>query len=261
MIHLLTGFGELGGSTICHINLVNLFNENGYNACLYSPHHWHFNKCISNSLNNLKYDKNDNIIVHFLKFNNHLNVRNFIFSTHEQNLLPLKSINYHIYNKIHYVSYTQKAYHNIKYPNFVCPNVIDDLKLNENKPKEKIGGVIGSIDKNKNCIESLNKALEDGCTKVLLYGRKSDLAYYTNVILPFLNIHPNVIFMGVEEDKQKMYNSCSDIYQNSLSESYGLVKIEAEKCGLKYHGNGVVKDQLIWDKTTILNKWIKELDL
>jgi hypothetical protein len=266
MIHVLTGWGNEGGSTTAFINLVNLFNDNGYYSCLYSPHTWHFDKCISDSLlnNNLNsFDKDDIVIAHFIKLDKRiLNIRKSIFSSHEQNIFPLNQINYKIFDKIHYVSNHQKSYHNIDHPYFIIPNVLDNLKPNK-KPTEKIGAIIGSIDKNKNITSAIHHALNDNCKKVLIYGKITDKSYYDNFVQPLLMKYKNILYLDYCNNKQQMYDSCTDVYNTSLMESWGYMKAECQLTDTIFHNisNSVEKDVEVWDKKRILNEWIKQLEL
>ena len=166
----------------------------------------------------MKLNKEDVLIVHFK--NNFIQrppIKGFFLSCHEQDIFPLQEIKYDIFDKIHFVSEHQRKFHNIDHPFFVIPNILDDLKPNK-KLTEKIGGIIGSIDKNKQVHLSIEKALKDGCTKVYIYGLITDPWYWQKIVAPLVD-GTKVVYKGYEENKQKMYDSITDVYQDSKLET------------------------------------------
>ena len=69
-IKLISGWSNPGGSTIAHINLVNLLNENGFNCTYYGPHEWHLGKCKSGHIYDAEpIDPEDILIMHYFKSN------------------------------------------------------------------------------------------------------------------------------------------------------------------------------------------------
>jgi hypothetical protein len=99
-----------------------------------------------------------------------------------------------------------------------------------------IAGVIGSIDTRKQTHLSIEKALEDGCEQVLVYGRIMDEKYYNKYCKKY-TFHPNVKFMGQVNDKQEMFNSIGRVYHMSTGEVSCLVKDECEYTNTKFFGN------------------------
>lgn len=253
MIKILTGWGNQGGSTVAHINLVNALNEVGVESKLYSNQDWHFSKCSSGKLSELKVDKNDIVIGHFLNLPK-FNCKKMIYSCHESDIDPLWKKDMSHYSKIHYVSRWQQQFHNIKKSYFILPNVLDNLVMND-KPKIKIGGVIGSVDSNKQTHKSIECALNDGCEKVLLFGNVTDVNYYESYVKCLLS--DKVILMGLFENKQEMYDLVTDVYQNSIRETWGFVAGECLKTGTKYHSQGMCNFEFM-DKDVIVSRWIKE---
>jgi len=260
MIRVLTGWSNRGGSTTAFINLVNLFNKNGIEAKLYGPHSWHLDKCNSDSLDKFQSSDKDTIIVHFLKINElNFKFKNLILSSHEHEIFPIQNINYKLFDKIHYVSQHQKEWHNVDHPNFIIPNVVEDLNGSIPKKDKKIGGVIGSIDKNKQTHVSIQKALEDNCESVLVYGQITDNNYFNELVKPLID-DKKVIFEGYCNNKQYMWNSITDVYHYSKMETWGYIKAEALKTGTVFHGNGSIKDDIeIWDNDKIIEHWLGEL--
>jgi hypothetical protein len=225
MIRILSGWSNIGGSTIAFCNLTKALNEAGHETIFYGPHNWHITQLPQGQAgqyikgSKLPVNKNDILLVHFMNsFNNRPPVKGFFFSSHEQDIFPIKSINYSIYDKIHYVSEHQKLYHMVDHPSFIIPNILNDLVPNV-KPNKKIGGIIGSIDRNKRVDESIKKALNDNCELVLIYGVISDPWCWQKQVAPLVD-GVKVIYKGIENDKQKMYDSVTDVYHSSILEIY-----------------------------------------
>jgi hypothetical protein len=263
MIHIKSSWSKPGGSTTAFINLTNALNQFGYKTIFYGPHFWHLNKCKSVQFSNghklpLQYE--DIVIVHFMDFKQRAPIKGFFLSCHEQDTFPLKQYHYNIYDKIHFVSENQKNFHNVNHPSFVIPNILDDLKSSNKKPKEKIGGIIGSIDNNKQVHISIKKAIEDGCKKVFLYHCNIDYDYWKKVVEPLVD-GEIVQLKGFEGNKQKMYDSITDVYQDSLKETWGYVKGECHLTGTIYHGNRSTDGYWEMSKEEIVQCWVKELGL
>ena len=85
------------------------------------------------------------------------------------------------YDAIHYVSEHQRQFHRVRHPSFIIPNLMNEeefVGVESGEGKEKVGGVIGSIDNNKQTHVSIKRALEDGCKAVFVFGRISEKEYY-----------------------------------------------------------------------------------
>lgn len=254
MIKIISGWSEAGGSTVAHINLCNALNENGLECKFYGPHTWHLDKCNSDLIQNLTINKEDIIIAHFINLPK-LNCKKMIYSCHESSLDPLSNRDLSMYSKVHYVSRWQQKFHNIPKSYFILPNVLDDLKMNE-KHKEKIGGIIGSVDYNKQTHISIKQALEDGCEKVYLFGKITDQPYFQNYVQDLIS--DKVILYGYSDNKQAMYDMITDVYQNSIRETWGYVAGECQITGTKYHSNGMCNFEFM-EKIDIVNSWKKVL--
>lgn len=267
MIRFLSGWTHCGGSTTAFINLVNALNEYGYDAILSGPHHWHLNKCRSEILSKggkLAVHKDDIIVAHFLKiFKQRPPIKGFFLSSHEQDIFPLTSIDYSIFDKIHYVSEHQRDYHGIQtHPHFIIPNILDDLKANP-KPSEKIAGIIGSVDNNKQVHKSIQRALNDGCDKVFIYGMISDPFYWQNTVAPLVDGN-KVVYKGFEDNKQRMYDSITHVYLSSKRECLPYVVGECqltntELCGLS--GKNYLNGNYVFDKKEIVDMWVEQLNI
>lgn len=254
MIKILTGWSNPGGSSTAHINLTNAFNEFGLEAKLFGPHFYHLDKCSSGMLSELKVEKDDVIIGHFLNLPK-FNCKKMIYSCHESDLDPLSKKDLSMYSKVHYVSRWQQKFHNIPKSYFILPNVLEDLEMHD-KPKKKIGGIVGSVDYNKQTHLSIQSALEDGCEKVYLFGNVTDQGYFQNHVQQLLS--DKVVLFGYASDKQSMYDMVTDVYQSSIKETWGYVAGECQKTGTKYHSTGMCNFDFM-EKIDIVNAWRKVL--
>lgn len=262
MIKIITGFSQGGGSTVAFINLTNEFNKYGVPCTLYGRHNWHLGRCKSGTMADMKLNEDDNIIIHFFEPNWSIKPPikgNLIYSCHEKDIRPIKSFNYTIYDKIHYVSKPQMEWHNVKHPYFILPNIVDKLEHSKCTDK-KIGAVIGSIDRNKQVDISIKRAVEDGMNKILLFGNVSDGVYYKEIMSKYGSI---ISYKGHVDDKQKIYNQITDVYHSSLSETFGLIEKECEMTGVVYHGSEATKNNFDLNMTNeeIIEAWKKEFIL
>ena len=255
MIKIITGWSNPGGSTVAHINLCNLFNQNGMDCILYGPHDWHLDKCRADKIDNGRIDKDDIIISHYIAIPKSVKSRKHIFSCHETNLCPINgNFNLSNFNLIHYVSNSQKNWHKVNYPYVIIPNVIDDLKPNK-KPSLGIAGVIGSIDPHKRTHLSIEGAILDGYLNIYLYGAIGDENYFKTKILPYVTTG-RVIYKGHENDKQKMYDSINTVYHSSVRETFNYIKVECDKTGTIYRGlDSANTDAEYKSKEEILELW------
>jgi hypothetical protein len=201
----------------------------------------------------------DIVIVHFInKFVSRPPVKKFIFSCHEQHIFPIREVlNFKIFDKIHFVSDHQRQFHNVDHPYFIIPNILDNLRFNK-KPNGKIAGIIGSIDKNKQVHISIENALRDGCEKVFIYGAITDFEYWNENIVHLIDGN-RVIYKGYVEDKQKIYDSITDVYHSSNFETWGYIKGECKLTNTVYHGNKSTDGYWEMSKEDILKSWLEEL--
>lgn len=265
MICIYSGWTNPGGSTVAFINLTNALNNAGYETVFMGSHTWPMNKCRFKLVQDyIKINKDDVFIVHFTnKIITRPQVKKLIFSCHEQNIFPLKNINYKIFDKIHFVSEHQKQFHNIDHPSFVIPNILDDLKPNP-KPKQKIAGIIGSIDKNKQTHISIMRALNDGFNQIFIFGLITDYVYWQNCVFPLIKQNPDKVFYkGFIEDKQQMYDSITDVYFSSESECLPYVIGECIKTNTDIHclsNKNYLNCVYEFDANKICKMWIDEIN-
>lgn len=264
MIKILTGWGNAGGSTTAHINLVNAFNEFGLEAKLYSPHTYHFDKCPSGSLQEVNFSSEDILIFHYLQVPD-IKANKIILSVHEQNLFNLSNVNLSNVDCIHMVSEHQVKYHNVgnfNKPYFILSNVMDDLKPNPKKRKKSVG-IIGSVDENKQVHVSILRAIGKGFKDITIYGKVTDQAYYETKVLPLIKKY-NIKGPKFAENKQEMYDNITDVFFSSHLECLPFVIGECKLTGTNIHlisnknyANGYYET----DKETIVNKWKEILEI
>jgi len=265
MIKIITGFSNAGGSTVAFVNLTNALNKAGVDCILYGPHQWHLDKCRADTMANVRLEEDDSLIIHFFQTNwvQKPPIKGkFIYSCHEKDVAPISSINYKIYDSIHFVSRPQMEWHNVDHPSFILPNVVDNLSKSTYKG-EKVGAVVGSIDRNKQTDVSIQRALDDGMKKVLLFGNISDRDYYNEIMEKPEFLDKRIIYMGHCDNKQEIYDSVSDVYLSSLSETWSFIPKECELTGVNFHGTEAIKNNFEQNMTNdeIVEVWKKELNI
>lgn len=270
-VAIITGWSNIGGSTESFVNLTNALNNEGIDTKLFGPHKWHLDKCNGGLLDDFTKQSTKNIIWHFLgmpiEIEKAIAPVNNILSCHEHEVNKVfDRYNIGIFNKLHFVSDKQKQYH-LDYSGLpdddtfvVIPNLLDPKLIpQKTKPVKKIGGVIGSIDKNKQTHIAIKKALKDGCDEVKVFGAVTDHAYANSYVSDLMN-KPKVTYHGVVDDKNLMYSLITDVYHYSLNETWGYIKAECDYLGIPFHSNkssicGVVNSE------EIVNSWKEVLIL
>ena len=257
-IKLISGWSKPGGSTVAHINLVNLLNENGYDATFYGPHDYHLGKCKSGLIYEAEpLDNDDILIMHYFKINARPDVKKLILSCHETNIFPLQNISLEPYDAIHFVSESQRKWHSVNKMSFIIPNVISDLK--KSPLNTSAAGVIGSIDSHKQPHVAVRKALNAGYKTVYLFGETTDQEYAKKYIRPLLG-DERVTVMGYLEDKQAMYDMVDSVFHFSKRETFNYIKAECEKTGVEYVGNRAAESGAVYESNDeVLKQWTKLL--
>jgi hypothetical protein len=270
MIKIVSGNSIPAGSTIALVNLCNQFNDRGHECIFYGPDRWHLDKCRSAEISEFYPQNGDIIIVHHIKLfsaaelyrlpdkieqlrkktrldslKNLIRKRlpgprrltgiKLILSCQENDLFPLRQLNDALFDKIHYADLSQASLHKIPRSYFICPNFGNRLTASEAKP-DRVAGIIGSIRKENQTESSVEKALADGMESVVLYGYLLDPVYYYVRIQPLTQKYPGRIrYAGFIDDKQKMYDSISDVYR-AVARPWSLVKRECRLTNTSYHG-------------------------
>lgn len=258
-IKIVSGHSEKGGSTIAFINLTNKFNENGYDCTFYGPHQWHLDKCKSDNINNLKFESDDIILIHFLKLPSRPLVKKIIFVCHEKWWWSFKNIN-KFFDTCVFLHEEHRKFHKEYDGEYVfIPNLKETLHSIEKNELELVAGVIGTIEDRKQTHLSIDMALKDGCEKVLVFGHIGDFNYYDKFVKKFVD-NKKVILMGYSSNKQEMYNSVGRVYHYSKGEVASLVKDECHLTNTKFFGNEETENEV--SKLTnnqIIEEWKKIL--
>lgn len=253
MIKVLSGFTGPGGSTVAFNSLVNLFNANGMEACLYGNYKWEGINCRFELLDSLTVSKSDSLIFHFMVLPK-IDCKHQILSCHETELFKIKEVKDLVYTNVHFVSQSQKEWQNLEDPSkgVVIPNIVRPFK--KAVKVSKIAGIIGSVDKNKRTHLSIKKALEDNHTDIRLYGPITNFPYYKEEVEPLLS--DIVTYRGVSTDMGKTYSLLSHVYHSPLMETFNLIKPECESAGVTYIGEeGNDTKSEIWTNQQILEAW------
>jgi hypothetical protein len=254
MIKIVSGWSNKGGSTFCFIRLTNELNKIGLKTKFYGPHPWHLDKCESGMLDNsLTIDDDDILICHFLHLPKRPNCKRVILACHEKNLFEVGSVKQY-WDEVVFLNENHRKYHNKYDGSFVIiPNLKEPLIKNNKNGLEKIAGVIGSFDDNKQTHVSIQRALSDGCEKVFLFGEPQG-EYYEKYVKNLIS--DNVIIKGFIENKQAMYDSIGCVYHSSKSEVACLVKDECESTGVVFNGTEVTNNPpILLSNDEIITKW------
>ena len=266
-VKILSGWSHTGGSTPANINLTNALNERRVKAIFCGPHEWHLGKCESNYLKNVKVKPDDYFIMHYLPHvQTRPNVKKFILSVHEKEVMPLSRINWKIYDKVHFLNEAQYQWHQSQIdeeiPHFICGNAHEKLLPLQNKNLNKVAGIIGSIDPNKQTHKSIERALEDGMEKIIIFGNIHHKEYFDTQVKPLIDANiGKITTAGFVEDKNRIYDSVTDVYLSSLSENASLVADECQMTGVKFHGNQNIIINKIMSNEKVVKIWKRELGL
>lgn len=259
-IKIVTGWSDRGGSTNAFIALTNALNKAGYDATLYGPHPWHLDKCKAKIFNEeFKALPTDRMIVHFMQLPTRPNAGKVVLACHEKNLYEVGSV-YQFWDEVVFLNERHKQYHSTYTgKSVIIPNLRESFIRKDKSGLEKIAGIIGSFDDNKQTHVSIQRALNDGCEKVYLFGDPHG-AYYDTFVKPMLN--DKVIVHGFSTDKQAMYDMIGCVYHSSKSEVACLVKDECEATGVIFNGNEATDNPpVLLSNDEILAEWIKLLEL
>lgn len=261
MIKIITGYSERGGSTIALINLTNELNKRGYDCIMYGPHNWHLDKCKSDLNSNLKFDITDRVITHFVNLNHRPKVKKIVLSSHENWWFEVADINQY-WDEVIFLHDNHRNYHwryNGKYS--IIPNLKEDLYSSDKSNVKNIAGIIGTIESRKQTHLSIQRALNDGCDKILIYGRIGEQHYYDMYVKSLID-NEKVVLMGHSLNKQEMYNSIEKVYHTSKGEVACLVKDECYLTNTEFYGNDQTENEV--SKLTndeIIDLWIKTLEI
>lgn len=255
MIKIVSGYSEKGGSTSAFIDLTNELNRHGINTTFYGPHKWHLDKCQSKILDNgFVVDPNDILICHFLKLPSRPNAKKVILSCHEKWWFKVGEIKQYWDTAI-FLHDAHREYHNTYKGDFtIIPNLKPDLKPIQKDNLKQVAGVIGSIEDRKQTHISIERALNDGCEEVKIFGHISDPQYYETYVKPLLS--EKVVHMGYSTSPQELYNSIGKVYHSSKGEVACLVKDECWLTNTEFFGNEETNNEVsTLTNEEIINLW------
>lgn len=255
-IKIISGHSEKGGSTTAFIKLTNELNNLGYDVTFYGPHSWHIDKCKSGYLKEVVFEQDDILITHFLNLGQRPNVKKVILGLHEKNLYEVSKIK-PFWDTVVFLNQKHREYHSNYHGIYeIIPNLTETLIHRKKSNLDRIAGIVGTIDMNKQTHLSIERALADGCEKIYLFGSITEQSYHENYVLPLLS--DKVIHFGFIENKQEMYDMVGRVYLSSISEVAPLVKQECSSTGTKFFGNSVTDshDNSL-NNEQILEKWIQ----
>ena len=241
MIKIITGHSSYGGSTELLIRLTNLFNDNGYDCTMYGPHTWFLNKCKSDNISNLKFNdnKSDIIISHLLEYDKRpMGPKKIIYYCHEKWWWKRLDKIYNYWDHVVFSHEEHRKWHAYYKGNYSCiPNPKDENLLFKDKSNvQMVAGIIGVIQERKQTHISIQRALDEGCSKIYIFGEIENQKYFDNYIKPYTK-YPEVILYGHNEDKQLMYNMIGRVYHSSIGEVACLVKDECKQTGVLFFGS------------------------
>jgi hypothetical protein len=259
MIKIISGWSNKGGSTTAFIALTNALNAAGHKTKFYGPHDWHLDKCNSGKLQEFQALPNDRVIVHFLQLPSRPQAKKVLLSCHEKNLYEVGKIK-PFWDEAIFINQRHREYHKEYNGKFsIIPNLREPLKKLDKTGLEKIAGVIGSFDVNKQTHVSIQRALEDGMEQIYLFG-EPNTPYFNEYVKPLLS--DKVIVKGFSSDKQGMYDSIGCVYHSSISEVACLVKDECETTGTVFHGNYATDNPPVTlSNDEIIELWLKVLEV
>jgi hypothetical protein len=254
-IKFVTGFGSFGGSTVAILEHCKLLSENGFEVYLYAPGDWHMSRFSgSRPILDFQEESEDIVIFHHLQPKVRPKCRRSILYLHEKSLWSLEGRDLLPFDSLAYVCEDQANFHG--FTGKVIPNPVRRMvdPTRHSPPRENIAGIVGTIQARKRQHISIKKALEDGRSKVLLFGDfESD--YFMSEIEPLLS--ERVVHMGLvdPDDRMSMYNMFDCLYMFSAEESASLVLGECRLLDKEVVKSEEVRDYSMPDDHEIVSLW------
>lgn len=254
-VKFITGNGRFGGSTIALIEHCKLLNASGYEATLYSFEDWVMSKYEkAHPMSELCIEEDDILIFHHMDQIKKPRCKKSFLYLHEKSLWDLKKRAITGFDGIIFVSESQRKHHDRE--GVIIPNPMSklvDVKLH-NPPGRNIAGIVGTIQPRKLQHISIQQALMDGCSKVLLFG-DYDKDYFEGYIKPLLS--DKVLYEGFYEPERRMdmYNKFDKLYIFSSDESASLTLGECKLLGKPFVKGDDVEDYPIASDEKILSLW------
>jgi hypothetical protein len=254
-VKFVTGNGNFGGSTVALIEHCKLLNRSGYEASIYSFEDWVLSRYDrAFKMSELKIEEDDILVYHLLEQNKKPRCKKCYLYLHEKSLWNLKVRVTTGFDNLIFVSESQKKWH--ARDGVVIPNPMGELvdASAHNPPGKDIAGVVGTIQPRKLQHLSIQQALLDGKSKVLLFG-DYDKDYFEGYIKPLLS--ERVVYRGFFDPDRRMdmYNEFDVLYIHSSDESASLALGECRILGKPVVKDDIVSDYEVASDAEILAKW------
>ena len=189
MIKIVTGFSEPGGSTILLANLTNAFNNAGYEAIMYGPQDYHLNLCNGAILNKQveeNFKPEDKMIAHYIHSPYRPKCERIALACHEKWWFEISKI-YQYWDVAVFSHQAHREYHKDYVGEYaLIPNIKENFIIKDKSKLDKIAGIIGNVEVRKQTHISIQRALNDGCTKVYIFGIKREEQYFNEYVKPLL---------------------------------------------------------------------------
>lgn len=257
-VKIVSGFSEKGGSTVALIELTNNLNKNGFDATFYGPHEWHLDKCKSGRIKDLQLSPSDILITHFIELEQRPQVLKVILACHEKWWFKVGEKKQY-WDTVVFLHDEHRKYHeSYKGDYVIIPNFKPDLKPIQKDHLKHVAGVIGTIEDRKQTHVSIERALNDGCEEVKIFGHISEPQYYETYVKPLLS--EKVVHMGYSTSPQELYNSIGKVYHSSKGEVACLVKDECWLTNTEFFGNEETNNEVsTLTNQEIINIWKKTI--
>lgn len=254
-VKFITGNGNFGGSTIALIEHCRLLNANGYEATIYSFEDWVLGKCEwARRMSDLKVEEDDILVYHLLEQSKKPRCKKCYLYLHEKSLWNLKVRVTTGFDNLVFVSESQKEWH--ARDGVVIPNPMSHLvdPALHRPPGQNVAGVVGTIQPRKLQHLSIQQALLDGRSKVLLFG-DYDKDYFEGYIKPLLS--DRVVYRGLFEPERRMdmYSEFDVLYIHSSDESASLALGECRMLGKEVAKDDMVADYGVASDEEVLARW------
>lgn len=261
MIKIITGYSGPGGSTIALRNLCKEFLKRDIPCEMYGPHDWFIDSKYTKLINEVKVDKDDKLITHFIDLNQKPPLNRTILFCHEMWWFDFTKHS-KSFDHVVFLNERQRDYHTSKTEiksHSIIPNVKEIILCAKHEGLDKIAGIIGAIEPRKGTKESIQRALSDGCEKVYLFGVIQDNNYFKKEIEPLLS---DKVVMAGFQSKNKIYSMVGRVYHSSNGEVASLVKDECYTTNTKFFGNSETDNEVsnlsndevieLWKQTLML---------
>jgi len=254
-VKFVSGFGGFGGSTIALMQHCSLLNSAGYESFIYSDDKWLLSRFeLARRMSDFSVEEDDIIIHHLMEMGRRPKCKKVYLYMHEKTVWNLRSKQFSGFDEILFVNENQMEWHGVK--GFVVPNPMSGLvdKSAHFPPNQNIAGVVGTIQPRKLQHRSVRRAIDDGMSKVLLFGDYNK-EYFEGYIKPLLS--DRVEYMGLYDPcrRMEMYNSFDKLYIDSSDESASLVLGECRILGKEVSKDERVPDYEMVSDEEVLDRW------